>query len=305
MRTAIKTLSFKIFMFLDKFGIHILPKQYYTPLADYDWLKRNRPIWAKRVPMSGVHWDLREQLGWLETVCKPFYSEVAGLRAFQEIVDSRVGPGFGPIESQVLQCIIRSTCPNRIVEIGSGASTAVMLRAIDLNVREGKPRSQLTCIEPFPKSAFRQIEGITHIEEICQAIPDSVFAQLEPGDLLFIDSSHAVKLGSDVLSIYLQIIPNLKSGIYIHVHDIYFPYLYAPGALEDYFGWQETALLLALLTNNERLSVLACLSALSHDHSRELATLLTDYRPCSLIDGIRSPSSDAGHFPSSIWLKTC
>ena len=176
--------------------------------------------------------------------------------------------------------------------------------AIDLNAREGKKRSHVTCIEPYPKTAFRNIEGITHIEQMCQAVPESVFAQLGPGDLLFIDSSHAVKIGSDVISICLDILPKLRSGIYIHIHDIYLPYLYAPDALDDYFGWQETALVLALLTNNERMSALACLAALCHDHPSELAGILTDFRPRPLIDGIFANTDPDGHYPSSLWLKT-
>src|SRR5262249_20234712 len=142
------------------------------------------------------------------------------------------------------------------------------------------------------------------IEQVCQAVPEAVFARLGPGDLLFIDSSHAVKIGSDVLAIYLDIVPKLGPDIYIHIHDISLPYLHSPDALDDYFGWQETALVLALLTHNERMAVLACMAALCQDHPRELAGFMPDFRPRSLIDGISPNSNAEGHYPSSLWLKT-
>jgi hypothetical protein len=65
---------------------------------------------------------------------------------------------------------------------------------------------------------------------------------MEAGDLLFIDSSHAVKTGSEVLRIYLEIIPGLPAGVYVHVHDINLPYLYSRDALSAYYASQETAL---------------------------------------------------------------
>ena len=172
-KALIKKLLFKNFLLLDKTGLHVLPKHYYTPIADYTWLSSNRPSWARRNAMVGVCWDLDAQLNWLEEICKPYYAEVQGLQSYLQIVESRVGPGFGPIESQVLHCFVRSAVPNRVVEIGSGASTAVVLRAVDLNRREGKATTEITCIDPYPKEAFRRIEGISHIERFCQDTPAS------------------------------------------------------------------------------------------------------------------------------------
>jgi hypothetical protein len=87
---------------------------------------------------------------------------------------------------------------------------------------------------------------------------------LSAGDLLFIDSTHAVKVGSDVVRIYLEIIPHLPAGIFLHIHDVYLPYAYPRDVFSMPYWWQETGLLIALLTNNPRLSVLTCLSALHY-----------------------------------------
>lgn len=304
MRKLVKGGSFKLFSFFDRFGLHVLPKHYYTPVPDYRWLEKNKQAWMKPAPLTGMHWNLRQQLDWVAEICKPYYHEVAGLELYERIEASTVGAGFGPIESQVLHCFVRAACPPRIIEIGSGVSTDCMLHAASANSDEGRPGSQIICVEPFPKKAFRHIGNLTHIEQLCQTVPDSVFAQLQSGDLLFIDSSHALKVGSDVVRIYLDIIPKLPPGVFIHIHDIYLPYLYSRHVLRNYFGWQETSLLLALLTSNERLSLLSCLSALHYDRPEELAGLLSDYRPQANVEGLAASDSDGGHFPCSLWLRT-
>ena len=204
----------------------------------------------------------------------------------------------------MLHCFIRSCAPATVVEIGSGISTACMLRASRINEREGRQKSKIIAVEPFPTPKLREQEEITLIEQICQRVPNSVFNDLKARDLLFIDSSHAVKLGSELLRIYLDIIPNLRPGVFIHVHDIYLPYLYMREALSNYYDWQETSLVLALLKNNARLSVQCCLSALHYDRPKEMAALLTDYRPQSNDEGLRADKAGKGHFPCSLWLRT-
>ena len=174
-----------------------------------------------------------------------------------------------------------------------------------LNKTDGKRESRITCIEPFPKPQFANVGTVTHIQELCQTVPSDVFERLEAGDLLFIDSSHAVKTGSDVIRIYLEIVPRLPPGVHIHIHDIYLPYVYPRRALLDYFGWQETPFVLALLTGNPHLSVECGLAALHYDRTAELQTVLTDYRPQRNDEGLTIAGDDARHFPSSLWLRTC
>lgn len=296
--------SFKLFLFLDRLGLHVLPKHYYTPIPDYHWLRSNKPIWTGRVPLVGVHWDLDEQLEWLAQICSPYYHEVAGLEFYERTTRNGIGPGFGPIESQVLHCFVRAKTPRLIIEIGSGVSTACFVHAADLNRRESRNQSCITCIEPYPKKAFQKIENICHLRQSCQTVPLSVFDQLGPGDLLFIDSSHSVKVGSDVTRIYLDIIPRLAQGVFVHIHDIFLPYLYQRSVLSNYFAWQETSLVLALLINNKQLSVLTCLSALHYDRPEKLRCLLPDYRPRDGFEGLDKCYPPQNHFPASLWLST-
>lgn len=301
MPRALTRAAFKVFLLLDRFGLHVLPKHYYSPIPDYHWLRTHPEAWRKRASLTGIRWDLDRQFQWLAQICEPYYHEVAPLQVYRQ-----VGAGFGYIGAQVLHCFTRAMAPPRIIEIGGGTSTACMVLARSLNQQEGRPFSEITCVEPYPTRALRSLKGITLIEQPWQAVPCSLFTQLQSGDLLFIDSSHSVKVGSDVLRIYLETIPGLPSGVFIHVHDIFLPYLYSRNAFSHPWGCsQETSLLLALLTNNEHLSILACLSALHYDRKEKLAGLLTDYRPQADFEGLYASDPPTGHFPNSIWLLTC
>jgi hypothetical protein len=159
-------------------------------------------------------------------------------------------------------------------------------------------------VEPYPTSELKELEEVLLIEEMCQNVPQSVFDQLKEGDLLFIDSTHAVKTGSEVIALYLDIIPQLPPNVFIHIHDIYLPYLYPRSMFSDYFASQETSLVLALLTNNRHLDVRCCLSALHYDRPAELKALLSDYRPQDNVEGLGVGDTRTKHFPSSLWLQT-
>lgn len=297
-----KTVSFRLFHTLDRFGIHVLPKHYYTPVSDYAWLAANHDLWARRHLMAGIIWNLDEQLLWIATTSGNYVHEFP-LRDHDRQFQS-AGPGYGPIESQFLYAFVRSQRPARIIEIGSGVSTKIMLHAISQNAADGQAQPQLTCIEPYPSGALTSARNITLLPKLCQEVPLSLFQTLQDGDLLFIDSSHAVKTGSDVNRIYLDILPLLNPGVIVQIHDIYLPYLYSPEILTDYFAWQETTLVTALLTYNKHMRVLASMSALHYDRSSQLRELFPEYHPGRLSqDGI---GREAGaHFPSSLWLQTC
>jgi hypothetical protein len=297
-----KKLLFKAFLMLDRAGLHVMPKHYNTPVPDGAWLADNRPLWIGRSSLTGIPWDLASQFEWLKGVCEPYYGEVAGLKAYHSFNGS--GPGFGEIESQVLHCFVRRYAPANIIEIGSGVSTKCMIEAARLNQRDGKRATSITCVEPFPSADLRRGKEVELIPQFCQQVPLSLFDRLSAGDLLFIDSTHSVKVGSDVVRIYLEIIPRLPPGIFLHIHDIFLPYAYPRHAFNMPYWWQETAMLMALLINNSKLSVLACLSALHYDYADQLQKLLTDYHPAPNDEGLEVSPSAHGHFPASIWLQT-
>lgn len=296
----IKDLTVRAFLALDAVGIHVVPKHYYTPIADRAWLRSHQHAWQRPLSLDRLtYWNLDDQLAWLERICGPYLDEIQGELGIG------IGPGYGPIEAQILYCFVRVHAPARIVEIGGGTSTTVMSRAALRNRDEGRVESHLTVIEPNPARELEMMPDIEIVRSGCQELePSFVTKRLGKGDLLFIDSSHAVKTGSELSHLYLSVIPSLPAGVVVHVHDVFFPYLYAPTVLHDYFDWQETTLLAGLLAGNNRLRPLCSGSALHHSRSADLAAILPDYRPAVLSRGLTNRSS-SGHFPAVFWMETC
>ena len=303
-KLSAKDILFKSFLFFDRAGIHALPKHYYSPLPDCDWLQNNRPLWTGRSSLTGITWDLVDQFAWLKQTCAPHYGEVAGPAYYRALSEDGAGPGFAEIEAQVLHCFMRQFAPERVIEIGSGVSTLCMLNATRRNEEEGLPISSIKCVEPFPSGKLKSLKTIELIPQLCQQVPITLFDELGLGDMLFVDCSHSVKIGSDVLRIYLEIIPRLAAGVFIHIHDIYLPYAYPRTVFGRPWWWTETAMLMALLVNNPKIRVLSCLSALHYDYPEEMQAVLTDYHPQPNDEGLAVSPAAAGHYPSSLWLQT-
>lgn len=280
----------------------IQPVHYYSEVPDRVGLVKSTASWNRPVVPFGLPWDLDAQAAWVETVTDGYLDEVLGLASYRELAARGFGPGYGAIESQVLHCAVRHEPPSRIMEIGSGVSTAIMTEAAKRNEAEGRGSTAFTCIEPYPYEALERLD-VELIAQPAQLVDPSVFDVLAPGDLLFVDSTHTVRTGSEVLPIYLQILPRLAPGVRVHIHDIYLPYLFHPDLFGHLWDWQETSLLAALLTSNDHFAVDACLSALFHDRLPALQASLPDMRPHPMDGGLFVPGDD-GDFPSSIWLRT-
>lgn len=153
--------------------------------------------------------------------------------------------------------LIANLKPKRIIEVGSGHSTALMLDAkhfygLDLCV---------TCIEPFPsrlqKALGSHISEVNLLVEPIQEVRREVFDSLDVGDLLFVDSSHVSKAGSDVNHLLFNVIPNLPRGCYVHIHDIFKGFEYPEEWLRAGRSWNEAYLLRAFLMFNSAFSIYA------------------------------------------------
>lgn len=283
-------------------GVVVLPNHYYTPVADVHELRRMKSLWAKPSLMTGVLMDHCKQGHTLKEMVGLYEPEYRGNLVYRQATANGFGPGFGYIEAQCLHGVLRSLKPRRVFEVGSGVSTYCALSALALNEKEGRC-AEMLCVEPNPSSFVRKSKRVRLIQKPVQAVAPEVFSSLGPGDLLFIDSTHAIKPGGDVIYLYLEVIPRLRPGVIIHLHDIYLPYLYQRNLLQldTLFQWSETSLVLALLTNNARLSVLFCLSLLHYRAPEALAEVFPEYRPQPAEDGLCEIIGDK-HFPSSMYL---
>src|SRR5690606_25944879 len=163
---------------------------------------------------------------------------------------------FGPGDATVLQAMLRHLKPQRVVEIGSGFSSAVMLDTADRHLGDVR----FTFVEPYPdwlRSLLTEADlGRVTLHELpVQELPPAVVDELEAGDVLFVDSSHVAKPGSDVCFEVFELLPRLASGVVVHFHDIAFPFEIPGQWLEEGRVWTEVYLLRAFLQYNAAFEV--------------------------------------------------
>jgi len=156
-----------------------------------------------------------------------------------------------------LYSFLRKYTPKRIIEVGSGFSSAVMLDTIDSFYSQ---RPEITFIEPDPDRLISLLrEGdrqqVKLIDKKIQEVPPEIYQTLEAGDLLFIDSSHVVKCGSDVHLLMFEILPRLQPGVFVHFHDVFYPFDYPTDWLTGGRYWNENYFLRAFLSYNSEWSI--------------------------------------------------
>lgn len=216
------------------------------------------------MPFDGVecweHIDLRpqEQRNYYEDLLDrfsflPFPSQkTEGYRYFTD------NEWFVLSDAFTLSGIIRKEKPRRIVEIGSGFSSGVMLDTLS----QTDESAALTFIEPFPDRLHSLLSSSdrtssTILVQPVQEVSLSVFDQLDAQDILFIDSSHVAKIGSDLTIIFLRILPRLRRGVLVHFHDIFYPFSYPVSWIRDGRAWNESIFLRAFLIGNRDFHVMA------------------------------------------------
>lgn len=163
-------------------------------------------------------------------------------------------PAFSYSDAMAYYCVLRHLKPERVLEVGSGFSTLIALRALKKN-----GRGKLSCIEPFPKPWLAALDGqLSLLARPVQSFDIEFFnANLGAGDVFFIDSTHTVKAGSDCLHLYLRVLPEIASDVTVHVHDIRLPFaLERAQAVDRHEYWTEQYLLYAYLLENPRTTVL-------------------------------------------------
>lgn len=163
---------------------------------------------------------------------------------------------FEGLDSRALYAFLRSHKPKKLIEVGSGFST---LLSADVNTRYLDGSMEIIAIEPYPKRFLQQqVAGLSQlIPKKVQDVPMSTFDSLDPGDVLFIDSSHVVKTANDVNYLYLQVLPRLKAGVLVHIHDIFLPWDYPrEWVMRERRNWNEQYCLQAMLAVSSHFEVL-------------------------------------------------
>jgi len=273
-------------------GFHITLNHHFQPVPDTTRLKEE--LWAGGSELPGVDLNEKEQLRLLSLFSSTLRSEYSRFPRRRTNVPYEFhfnNTWFESVDAELLYCMIRHFKPTRIMEIGSGYSTYVSAAAIRTN-REGGADCELIAIEPYPNATLKAgVPGLAKlIAAEVQEVPLVEFEKLKENDILFIDSSHVVKIGGDVTYEYLEILPRLNRGVLVHVHDIFLPAEYPRDwVLREHLFWNEQYLLRAFLTFNKRIEVLWGSYYMHLVHPDELEAAFDSY--------------DRNSLPASFWIR--
>ena len=251
---------------------------FYSPIPDHDEVRRNEER-IFRVPehLSAIDLNIDEQLHTLEALSQyndemPFQPEKTdGLRYFFK------NPMFGYTDGICLYGLLRHLKPKRIIEVGAGYSSCVML---DTNERFFDNSISCTLIEPNPGSILSLLKpaDVNRIELLrtpLQDVDPGAFLTLSANDILFIDSTHVSKVGSDVNHLVFEVLPELRSGVYVHFHDIFYPFEYPVRWICDLgISWNEAYLLRAFLQYNQSFRIALFINYLERFHSEQFVRCL-------------------------------
>jgi len=236
------------------------PGHFYSPVPSLAEVDRRAGRLFGPPPRAIPGIDLREvqQLALLDelgalTTDHPFSDERRpGLRYFFD------NPAFAWGDGLVLHGMLRRFRPRRVVEVGSGHSSCATVDTVERFLGGG---TACTFVEPYPELLLSLLlpgdrERIEIVPTAVQDAGTERFAALEADDVLFIDSTHVSKIGSDVNVLFLEVLPSLHPGVVIHVHDIFYPFEYPRAWVEEGRAWNEAYLLRALLAGGGRFEIL-------------------------------------------------
>lgn len=284
---------------LEEAGFQVARNEdYYSPLPSVAQLKAGRAWWNRPSSLQGLQYDLDEMKAMLSGLISCYLNEFLMYPSYPEIKQMGFGPGYTAVDALLLYMMIRRLKPRRYLEVGSGVSTYYCSLAAQRNTGEGYPL-QITCIEPHPFEKLAAIQGIQVLPRKVEDLDASLFRDLQENDVLFIDSSHILRIGGDVPFLYLEVLPALNVGVVIHIHDIPYPFNFPYPPEYWIFGrewpmfWNEAMVLQAFLAFNKSFKI--CLSAplIRHFDEEFLKQTVPIYEPVE-----QNPNTF-----SSIWLR--
>jgi len=227
------------------------PGHFYSPIVDPASLAPLRgALWPANPTVAGIDFNDESH----RRVLAQWFPRYMRDYDYPEHLDGSTGAArfhtqnsqFTWLDARALFVLLRAWRPARVIEVGSGYSSLLIA---DVNRRFFGSAIELTCIEPYPRAFLRGVEGISRIiERPVQQVAMDEFRALQAGDILFIDSSHVAKTGSDVNHLLFEVVPLLAAGVHVHVHDIFLPFDYpADWVLVQNRSWNEQYMLRALL----------------------------------------------------------
>jgi predicted O-methyltransferase YrrM len=239
------------------------PGHYYSPIPNLEDVKNNADTIFSVRNVEEINLNEENQFKLLEEF-RVYYADYPYRNAkgiTKKYRYKKEGAYYRFSDAVFLYSIMRKFHPKKIIEVGSGHSSAIML---DVNEHFLDSRTTFTFIEPSPEDRLLGVmkeedkEAHVVVKSEVQSVPLDVFQQLSANDILFIDSTHVSKVGSDLNYLMFEVLPVLKSGVLIHFHDIFYPFeLPKHWVLENHWYWNENYLLRAFLMNNSKYEIIA------------------------------------------------
>ncbi|GIK47159.1 MAG: class I SAM-dependent methyltransferase [Rhodocyclaceae bacterium] len=268
------------------------PGHFYSPIPDLDEIRHDEARIFGSIPrtIAGIDLHEEEQLALLSSFADYYLSMPFGERQSPSLRYRFENPAYSYSDAIMLHCMIRHASPKRIIEVGSGYSSCVTL---DTNELFFGNRIHTSFIEPYPELLLSLVKDgdrsrIRVIPSRLQNVALEEFDALEENDILFVDSTHVCKTGSDVNRIFFDILPKLRQGVYVHFHDIFFPFEYPKEWIYRGRAWNEAYLLRAFLQYNAAFRVVLMNTFMQHFHE----TFFREKMPLCL----KNPGG-------SIWLR--
>jgi Methyltransferase domain len=300
----------RMFRTFQKLGVNVTPRHFYWPIPDLKTLANKN--WMTCSLSEGVDLQLERQVQLLDSFLLQYQRECN----FPELAteceyEFHFNNGFFErVDAEVAYAMVRHFRSNRIIEVGSGNSTKLIATALRHNQEEGSS-GELISIEPNPSPMLtRGFPGFSQlIARRVQDVPMELFLSLGPGDILFIDSSHVVAVGSDVVHEYLRILPKLRAGVLVHIHDIFLPADYPEKfVMTNLCFWSEQYMLEAFLSYNHAFEVLWSSSAMQFLHREVLERAFPAWRGSyvrlPLSTRVFTPTADQENvWPCSVWMR--
>jgi predicted O-methyltransferase YrrM len=312
LRTSDACFSAMVYTFkkLQRWGLSVGPNHFYWPVPDLSEVERQRS--RSDVMHTAVDLRLSHQLQFLRAVAAKYKPEWT----FADQPDAEYryhynNGFFETVDAEIAYSFVRHFKPSRIIEVGGGFSTRVLAEALQANLAVDGVQGALTTIDPAgldPSTAVLRNSPAELIQQPVQELDAKLFSSLEEGDILFLDSSHVVSVGSDVVYEYLEILPRLRKGVLIHAHDIFLPFDYPPALVDNLSFWNEQYLLLAFLSFNPCFEVLWSSSGMQTFHPDALGEMFPrwkdSYRKLPKASRRFVPSLDGERvWPSSFWMR--
>lgn len=282
------------FLALERFGIHLSPVHFYSALPEFS--QRSDAFYNEVFDMPGLKLDAVAQGEFANSVvngaCVDEFHNFPQSEVASRVYEWHHSLGFmDKRDSLFLYCFVRNTSPEKIIEIGGGTSTSLMAAAVRANKRDGIS-IDLRSIEPFPVGALsRYVDGESEfpglnelISQPLEKVDKKFFQTLTKGDVLFIDSSHVFREGGDVELELMHIIPQLRSGVIIHIHDILLPRRYTKDMALNSRFYNEQYFLWAFLAFNSEFEILWMPSWLAENHADKFPQAFEKYATLSSPD---------------------